>query len=89
MMGRIILLLVAVVFLVFQFIRLRRKAWKFPNWIPDVAVALGIFGLFLDSFSLAGSQREAVMNIAGALIIGGIALDLLWSAYLKAAGRQE
>ena len=89
LMGRTILLLSAVVFLVFQFVRLRRSAWKFPRLIPDIVVGLGLFGLFVESFSIAGSQRGPVMNIAAALILGGIALDLLWSVYLKSAGREE
>ena len=85
LLGRVILVLLATGFLIYELMRIKRSASNLPERISALAVTMGIVGLFVDSFNPTGVHATTIMSISAALILGGIALDLGSSIYRKLA----
>ena len=83
LLGKVVLVLLGLGFLVYEVIRIRRTHSNFPEKISGLAVSIGVLGLFVDSFNFAPSRTTTIMSISAALILGGIALDLGFGLYRR------
>lgn len=78
-----ILLLLAISVLGYETMRMRRRGWRLPEVMADLAVTVGLIGLLTYQFKLFGNISERAVSISELLILGGVAVGLIAALYYK------